>query len=156
MNRIIIHSIIGMIGGFFFGICFLSGLAFLTGSQVYYETTDSMRPVIEKGSLLIVKEKKEYNKGDIVAFYANYKGQTICVTHRIVNKLSDESYVMKGDANLQADRGTITSDNILGKVTGYIPYYGYVCCWVKEHSYLLLILLVYIGYHFFFEHKIPL
>lgn len=145
MNRRFLHIIIEMLWGFLFGICFLSGLAFLTGSQVYYETTDSMKPVIKKGSLLIVKEQKEYQEGDIVAFYTQYKNKTICVTHRIVDKDSEETYVMKGDANLLADQGVIAGENILGKVTGYIPFYGYICCWIKKYSMFLLILIFVTG-----------
>ena len=47
----------GLLWGILFGVFFVSGLAFLAGRQIYYETSDSMSPVIEKGSLLFVKEK---------------------------------------------------------------------------------------------------
>ena len=133
--------IIKMVGGFLFGICFFSGLAFLAGYQVYYETSDSMNPVIRKGSLLLVKEMDSYRQGDIIAFSAICEEKKICVTHRIVRAISEEVYVTKGDANSQEDRGVVRKENILGKVTGYIPYYGYVCFWMKKNILFLLLLL---------------
>ena len=147
MNRIIVLKrrilkiLAGAFWGFLFGVCFLSGLAFLTGYQVYYETSDSMNPVIKKGSLLLVKNQRDYHSGDIVAFYAVYEGETIGVTHRIVSRNSEDTYITKGDANSKADRDVVRKDKILGKVTGYIPYYGYVCFWMKENVLFLLLLL---------------
>lgn len=147
MNRIIalkgriLRVLTGAFCGFLFGVCFLSGLAFLTGYQVYYETSDSMNPVIRKGSLLLVKKEKNYSPGDIIAFYAVCEGEKICVTHRIVRKVSEDTYITKGDANTEEDRGVVRKETILGKVTGYIPYYGYVCFWMKENILFLLLLL---------------
>lgn len=137
----ILRILTGAFCGFLFGVCFLSGLAFLTGYQVYYETSDSMNPVIRKGSLLLVKKKSDYFQGDIVAFYAFCEGEHICVTHRIVRKVSGDAYITKGDANIKEDSGAVRKEKILGKVTGYIPYYGYVCFWMKENILFLLLLL---------------
>lgn len=120
--------------GFLFGIFFLSGLAFLAGRQIYYETSDSMSPVIEKGSLLFVKEKEEYDTGDIVAFYVPYGGQVICVTHRIVDKVQSEAYITKGDANAREDQLIIREKQICGVVTEYIPYFGYICFFIQKNS----------------------
>lgn len=137
----ILRVLTGAFCGFLFGVCFLSGLAFLTGYQVYYETSDSMNPVIRKGSLLLVKKEKNYSPGDIIAFYAVCEGEKICVTHRIVRQISEDTYITKGDANTEEDRGVVRKEEILGKVTGYIPYYGYVCFWMKENILFLLLLL---------------
>ena len=60
--RGIVKIFTGVIWGLLFGTFFLSGVAFLAGRQIYYETSDSMSPVIEKGSLLFVKEEEEYEK----------------------------------------------------------------------------------------------
>ena len=111
----------GMLWGLLFGTFFLSGLAFLSGRQIYYEISDSMRPVIEQGSLLFVKEKEEYETGDIVAFYILHRGQALCVTHRIVDQDGEDTYVTKGDANAREDRMVIRKGQIAGIVTGYIP-----------------------------------
>lgn len=141
LKRKIVKIIAEIFFGFLFGVCFLSGLAFLSGNQVYYEISDSMQPVIRKGSLLLVKKKENYREGDIVVFYTWYEGDKICVTHRITRKISEDVYVTKGDANAREDSGRIRKENILGKVTGYIPYYGYVCCWMKENILFLILLM---------------
>ena len=46
--RGIVKVFTGVMWGLLFGVFFLSGLAFLAGRQIYYETSDSMSPVIEK------------------------------------------------------------------------------------------------------------
>lgn len=129
-----------LLWGLCFGLFFLSGLAFLAGEQLYYEVSDSMAPVIERGSLLFVKEKSWYEKGDIVSFYTVLGGQPICVTHRIVDSLSGDCYVTKGDANLHEDSRRISRWQILGQVTGHIPYFGYACVFIQQNYTLLFLL----------------
>lgn len=132
---------LNIVWGACFGVFFLSGLAFLSGKQIYYETSDSMEPVIEKGSLLLVKEKSCYKKGDIVAYYTAFGGQPICVTHRIVDKLPGEYYIMKGDANLWKDERKISRAQILGQVTGHIPFLGYICSFIQQNCTFLFCVL---------------
>lgn len=136
--RGIVRLFMGIMWGLLFGVFFVSGLAFLAGRQIYYETSDSMRPVIEKGSLLFVKAKNEYDPGDIVAFYAPYGGQVLCVTHRIVDKVGEDAYITKGDANERQDQMVIVEKQIYGQVTEYIPYFGYICFFIQKHSTFLL------------------
>lgn len=124
----------GMLWGILFGVFFLSGLAFLAGRQIYYETSDSMEPVIRKGSMLFVREKDDYGIGDIVAFYTEFGGQALCVTHRIVDKGPDGSYGTKGDANARADEQRLYQEQIRGQVTEYIPYFGYIGFFIQKNS----------------------
>lgn len=128
----------GTMWGLLFGVFFVSGLAFLAGRQIYYETSDSMRPVIEEGSLLFVKAKNEYEPGDIVAFYTPYGGQVLCVTHRIVDKAGEDAYITKGDANEREDKMVVAGKQIVGQVTEYIPYFGYICFFIQKHGTFLL------------------
>ena len=141
--RGIVKVFTGVMWGLLFGVFFLSGLAFLAGRQIYYETSDSMSPVIEKGSLLFVKEEEEYETGDIVAFYAPYGGQLICVTHRIVDKVQPDAYVTKGDANARQDRLVLRKEQIYGVVTEYIPYFGYICFFIQRNSTFLLFFFIF-------------
>ncbi|CVI72360.1 MAG TPA: signal peptidase I [Candidatus Scatomonas pullistercoris] len=141
--RGIVKIFTGVIWGLLFGTFFLSGVAFLAGRQIYYETSDSMSPVIEKGSLLFVKEEEEYEPGDIVAFYAPYGGQVICVTHRIVDKVQENAYITKGDANDREDRLIVRKEQIFGVVTEYIPYFGYICFFIQRNSTFLLFFFVF-------------
>ncbi|MDD7208539.1 MAG: signal peptidase I [Lachnospiraceae bacterium] len=133
MNRIFLSFILGIFCGFFCGICFLAGMAVIGRSGLYLETSDSMEPVIQEGSLLFAKKQSVYRKGDIVVFDADYQGQTVCVTHRIVEVLPGEEFVMKGDANVGKDCTVIRRNAIAGKVTGEIRFYGTICLWIREH-----------------------
>lgn len=110
-----------------------------------------MQPVLEKGSLLFVKEKTKYGKGDIVTFPAAYNGEIVCVTHRIVDQVREKVYITKGDANKAEDRGCVKEKQIKGIVTGYIPCYGYICAYIKTRgpvvfAALFLSVLSYFGF----------
>lgn len=129
----------GAVIGFLFGVYFFSGIAFLCGIHVYYENSDSMEPVISKGSLVMVKEKKEYFQGDIVTFLTRYEGQPVCVTHRIVGK-QDGSYQTKGDGNRYLDGGQISGEEITGKVVGTVPGLGSVCWLIHSAPWALAVL----------------
>lgn len=141
MGRFFVKIIVGGIWGFFFGICFISGIAFLAGARVYYEKTGSMEPAIEQGSLLFVKKQTKYKQGDIVVFYAEYEGQILCVTHRISQVLPDGRYITKGDANEREDRCIILQQDISGQVLGKIEGYGEVCRWMKEHKSICILMI---------------
>lgn len=128
----LIKGLFGSVIGCLFGVYFFSGLAFLCGIHVYYENSDSMEPVISKGSLVMVKEKEEYFPRDIVTFLTRYEGQPVCVTHRIVKRQGDW-YITKGDGNQYPDGGQISHEEITGKVIGTVPYLG-SACWVIHNS----------------------
>lgn len=81
----------------------------------------SMEPEIHTGSLVFIDMKKtEAEVGDIIAFE---KG-SIFVTHRI-EKITEEGYITKGDANKTADMGVVTEDAVIGTAIFSIPYVGY-------------------------------
>ena len=81
----------------------------------------SMEPEIHTGSLVFIDMKKtEAEVGDIIAFE---KG-SIFVTHRI-EKITEEGYITKGDANKTADMGVVTDDAVIGTALFSIPYVGY-------------------------------
>lgn len=89
--------------------------------------TNSMDPVIDVGSLVMVKKLPEYsyNIGDIISFYAEDKGKEIIVTHRIV-QIGGNVYVTKGDANEAIDTFIVRPRLIIGKVVAVIPIFGYL------------------------------
>lgn len=83
--------------------------------------TGSMEPEISSGELVIIKEKNNYNVGDIIT----YETGDLLVTHRIVEireniesseKNNDEKeYICKGDFNNEKDL-KIFENQIQGKV----------------------------------------
>ncbi|KKQ43130.1 MAG: Signal peptidase I [Microgenomates group bacterium GW2011_GWC1_37_8] len=103
-----------------------------SGFRVSTITTNSMRPSIQPGSVIISLPQKYYKNGDIVS-YKELNSSTQfptgrAVTHRIVddNKINEKTvFVTKGDSNDYPDPGVIENKNIFGKVVLIIPNLGY-------------------------------
>lgn len=96
--------------------------------------TGSMEPTIEKDELIIIKEKKVYQVGDI-ATYVDVYGNLI--THRI-EYLDERDFITKGDGNQIADEST-NVNNIQGKVIYHSKPLGIFILY-----YLRLVIAVYI------------
>ncbi|MCH6570804.1 MAG: signal peptidase I [Acidobacteria bacterium] len=82
----------------------------------------SMSPSIKKGELLIVKPiaLEEAEIGEIVAFRRD-ESQSVLTTHRVIQKgkESGQRYIItKGDRNPYRDFPLLSSQELLGKVTG--------------------------------------
>lgn len=82
----------------------------------------SMSPSIKKGELLIVKPiaLEEAEIGEIVAFRRD-ESQSVLTTHRVVQKGKElgRCYIItKGDRNPNRDFPLVSSQEVLGKVTG--------------------------------------
>ena len=92
----------------------------ILGYRLFYVASGSMEPTLPVHSLLIVKESREYQVGDIVTFYS--KDTAISGrpnTHRIIAKdegTGQPAYLTQGDANPSPDADTITDADIIGKV----------------------------------------
>jgi len=82
----------------------------------------SMSPSIKKGELLIVKPiaLEEAEIGEIVAFRRD-ESQSVLTTHRVIQKGKErgQRYIItKGDRNPYRDFPLLSSQELLGKVTG--------------------------------------
>lgn len=82
------------------------------GIEVLEVLSNSMNPEFKKRDIIIIKEEKEYNIGDIIT-YENENG--VLVTHRIIEKDKDVFFT-KGDNNNTKDEIPISQKNIRGKV----------------------------------------
>ncbi len=103
----------------------------------------SMEPTIHVGSVVVIKPVKEYKVGDVITF--KKPGQKTPTTHRIVKKeLKDGSvqFVVKGDANKDADPEPVKKEEIIGKVLFSIPYLGYVGAWARTKVGLVVLVWV--------------
>ena len=83
---------------------------------------ESMSPCIKKGDLLIVKPiaLEEAEIGEIVAFRRD-ESQSVLTTHRVIQKGKErgQRYIItKGDRNPYRDFPLLSSQELLGKVTG--------------------------------------
>ncbi len=127
------------------------------GLKVYTVLSGSMEPHFKTGSVIYVKdvEPNTLEAGDIITFMLN---DSTVATHRIVEVLPDEAdpsvlrFRTKGDANEDADSGTVHMNNIIGEPVFTIPYFGYVANYIQSPpgSYVaiaggaLLLILVFI------------
>lgn len=87
--------------------------------------TGSMQPALPVGSLIYIKEADpaQLQVGDVITY--RLEGDTM-VTHRVVENLPEEGYLItQGDANQEPD-GQITYDRVQGKMVFHLPWLGYI------------------------------
>jgi signal peptidase len=107
----------------------LGKLVPLTGSQALAIGGASMSPAIPVGAAVIVTRVPvdQLAVGDVVSLVA---GQSRSVfTHRIIAIVDGDRGIAvrtRGDANDAADPTLVPEADILGRVTGTIPYAGYL------------------------------
>ena len=96
----------------------------------------SMEPTFSKGTLLLVKETKNVQTGDIVV----YQSGNELIVHRVI-ALTDDTVITQGDANNVADE-PFDRTQIKGKVIGWIPVLGSVAAVLKTPIAMIVILLL--------------
>lgn len=99
----------------------------------YIIVSPSMVPTIKINDAIFVKRESndKYSIGDIISFFSTeYDSNGMVITHRIVDKKSESlnksKYKTKGDNNSIADRESVYTDNIYGKVLFILPKLGYI------------------------------
>lgn len=108
--------------------------------------TGSMAPTISAGSVIVVAPAPSYQQGDIVTYrVANDPDKKQTITHRIFQNRTLESgtvLITKGDANEAPDNGSITKDQIIGKVQFSIPFLGYPISFIRTQLGLILFIII--------------
>lgn|SRR3989338_3376481 len=87
--------------------------------------SDSMRPTLKAGDIILTYRNSDYKEGDIVSYRLD--AQKI-LTHRVVSKTQSKgniSYLTKGDANNVYDK-KVAAHQLLGRVILVIPYIGFL------------------------------
>ena len=83
------------------------------------------------------------SEGDIISFYSEQSDiRGLLVTHRIVGKNSDGSYITRGDANLVDDSVSVKPENIVGKYTGKARFFIWLSSFVNMRKLLLLLVVI--------------
>ncbi|MGL4570493.1 MAG: signal peptidase I [Clostridium sp.] len=97
----------------------------LVGYRSYIVLSGSMKPEFNPGDMVVVKhkDKTDIEVNDVVTF-RDYDGNII--THRIIEKLSGNEYITKGDNNNVTDEEVVNEENIIGEVKFNIPKIGYI------------------------------
>ena len=94
----------------------------------------SMEPTFSKGTLLLVKEEKQAEPGQIVVYQS---GQELIV-HRVI-QMEGNLVTTKGDANEAADP-VFDASQIKGVVVGWIPCLGSLVSFLKTPVGIILLL----------------
>ncbi len=120
-TKIILNLITSII--IIIGVIFI--ILFAVGIQPYVVESGSMEPAIKTGSVCFINKRASYDDmkvGDIIAFKLP---NDAFATHRI-SEITDEGFVTKGDANVNADSIVTTKENFIGKTVTSIPKAGFM------------------------------
>lgn len=132
LNKILDYILLFLVVFFAF-IAFSSYFAIPGGIRIFTVMTGSMEPTLKTGSLVFVKEGKDFKKDNIITFKkADDLKETI--THRIVSVGEEDGvkyYEVKGDANPSADSEKVGIYKVIGRVFFWIPFLGYIVSFAK-------------------------
>ena len=106
----------------------------------------SMETTIFTNDLIVLKGVSSYEKGEI-ATYVSERGSLI--THRVV-EVSDNGYVMQGDANNTSD-GEISRQRFMGRVVLVIPAVGILINGLSSPVGLLFLVIFLVGFFLMLE-----
>ena len=96
------------------------------GSNSYhFVLTDSMKGTIDPGAFVVVRRMETYNVGDVVAYRQDLTADTsITILHRIVGRLPDGRYLLKGDAVAAEEQ--VEEEAIKGRMVAAVPGLGFL------------------------------
>ncbi|MHA2425613.1 MAG: signal peptidase I [Candidatus Thorarchaeota archaeon] len=120
-----------------------------TTSPLVVVTSESMRPNLERGDLLVIQARSEeyISLGDIIVFWTDWHPDSPIV-HRVVEIIEDQEngrqFVTKGDNNPTNDRGERTIEDLLGVVVLRIPFIGHVSMFLQTTLGVLIFTVVII------------
>ncbi|HSH18469.1 MAG TPA: signal peptidase I [Candidatus Saccharimonadales bacterium] len=118
----------------------LAGLAvYLQGYALYSVRSDSMEPVIAKGSALIINtHNTAVQPGDVVS-YVSPRNPRLIITHRVMAVYREQGmFIARGDNTPAAD-DPVPLRNIRGTAALKIPLLGYAVEAVRRPIGLILI-----------------
>jgi signal peptidase I len=121
------------------------GTPTVAGYKMFVVLSGSMSPAFDTGSLVFVKptEPLEIVENDIITFSSAADANRL-TTHRVVgiNRENGLSFVTRGDANNVNDPSPVPAENLVGKVTGSVPYVGYLFGFAQTRQGLILLIFV--------------
>ena len=123
----------------------MGGVPQVAGYQMYIVLSGSMSPEFDTGSLAFVREVDplELTEGDIITFQSTNDEGSL-TTHRIVEVQREDGlqFITRGDANNINDPIPVPADNVVGIVTGSVPYVGYLINFAQTTQGLVLLIFI--------------
>jgi len=113
--------------------------------QLFIVQSNSMSPTFKTGSLVIVKnvDTSSIKVGDIITY--RRRNDSVSTTHRVVEIIEEDNarqFITRGDANNMNDPVPVDENNVLGKVTLFIPLLGYVMGFIRTKEGTLLVIVI--------------
>ncbi len=126
------------------GIC-LAGFTFLyfsPGYNLYIVRSESMKPAINMGDLIITVPPNGPINGEVeTGRIITYQHNNDLVTHR-VKSIDGTALVTKGDASEDPDPWAVTLSDVKGVYLFKLPYVGYVTSFVQTKLGWFLMIIV--------------
>jgi signal peptidase I len=102
------------------------GIGRIYGYELLSVQSDSMRPSINPGDAVLISTKPVVIKAGQVISYHSVRDSRVINTHRVLDVNARQgSLITKGD-NLVVSDTNIPMANVIGTVSGNIPYAGYL------------------------------
>jgi signal peptidase I len=130
----------------------LAGLLFVTavlpsamGRHPVVLTSGSMSPTVRTGDVLVAEPYRgeALSPGQVVVFgRRGLDGRDSRVTHRIVRRNADGSYVTRGDANADVDSVPLYGRQVEATATYVVPWVGRPLLWWQRRQWLPLAIVV--------------
>ncbi len=111
------------------------------GYKNFIVLTGSMKPTLNEGDIVFVKEAKEIKENDIIAFK---EGNSV-ITHRVFEVYKEdgkEYYITKGDANSDTDQELLEKENVEGKYCFKIPFLGRVILFFQKPMGIIILFML--------------
>lgn len=93
----------------------------LAGFRFFTIVSPSMGETAPVGTLVVTQPQQQYREQDIISFYRSGN----IYTHRLT-RVSNESYITKGDLNAAEDSRPVKQADVIGKAVVVAPIWGWV------------------------------
>ena len=124
----IINMVMAAVIAVFFVLTVVPGML---GIKYFAVLSGSMKPTIQVGAEVYADtEDHDIHIGDIIVF--TVAGQH--VTHRVIGTNQYGEYITKGDNSPAKDSNPVQPENVVGKVIGSIPGFGYVLTIIMRYK----------------------
>lgn len=104
-------------------------------TSYHFVSSDSMKGTVDTGSLVVLRRADTYQVGDVVTFQQGGAGDSLTILHRIIRRLPDGRFLIKGDAVTPVDE--VAEELVQGRMVLAVPALGFLPGAFRQAPYLL-------------------